>query len=153
MPVASSYVPCDGAADSKSSPADNSSVTWTPVAGLGPWLATVTLNVSSSPTCGDDRVSDLVTLRFADSAALSVTLARLLAGFESASVCCRMVAAVNRGPVAVTLATIVSVTGGAISLSAPMVQSGATNVVPSEGVADTSVRPADSRSATTTSVA
>jgi len=57
-------------------------VTATPVAGLGPWLATVTLNVSSSPTCGEDRVSDLITFRLADSAALSVTLARLLTGWS-----------------------------------------------------------------------
>ena len=71
-PVAVSYEPCDGAADSNASPADNTSVTWTPVAGLGPWLATITLNVSSSPTCGADRVSVLITFRLADSAALSV---------------------------------------------------------------------------------
>ena len=57
-PVAESYEPCDGAADSNASPADNTSVTWMPVAGLGPWLATITWNVSSSPTCGDERVSD-----------------------------------------------------------------------------------------------
>ena len=107
-----SYEPCDGAADSNASPADNTSVTWTPVAGLGPWLATITLNVSSSPTCGDDRVSVLITFRLADSAALSVTLARLLTGFESASVCCVMIAALTSGPGAVTVATIVSVTGG-----------------------------------------
>src|SRR6186997_1679403 len=97
-PVTGSYAPCDGTADSNESPADNTSVTAMPVAGLGPWLTTLTLNVRSSPTCGDDRVSDLITLRLADSAALSVTLARLLAGFESASVCCLMVAAVNWGP-------------------------------------------------------
>ena len=81
-PVAVSYEPCDGTADSNESPADNTSVTAMPVAGLGPWLATITLNVSSSPTCGDDRVSDLITLRLADSAALSVTLALLLAGIR-----------------------------------------------------------------------
>ena len=51
-----------------------------------------------------------------------------------------------------TVATIVSVTGGAISLSVPMVQSGATHV-PCEGVADTSVSPADSTSVTTRPVA
>ena len=51
-----------------------------------------------------------------------------------------------------TVATIVSVTGGAISLSVPMVQSGPTNV-PCEGVADTSVSPADSTSVTTRPVA
>ena len=42
-------------------------------------VVTVTLNVRSSPTWGDERVSDLVTVRLADSAALSVTLALLLA--------------------------------------------------------------------------
>ena len=108
-PVAGSYAPCDGAADSNASPADNTSVTATPVAGLGPWLATITLNVSSSPTWGDERVSALVTVRLADSAALSVTLALLLAAFGSTSVCCVMVAVLTRAPGAVTVATIVSV--------------------------------------------
>ena len=84
-------------------------MTATPVAGLGPWLATITLNVSSSPTWGDDRVSALVTVRLADSAALSVTLALLLAAFGSTSVCCVMVAVLTRAPGAVTVATIVSV--------------------------------------------
>src|SRR6188768_4250428 len=73
-PVGGSYVPCDGAAESNASPADNTSVTAMPVAGLGPWLTTLTLNVRSSPTWGDDRVSDLITLRLADSAAFSVRL-------------------------------------------------------------------------------
>ena len=59
-----------------------------------------------------------------------------------------MIAALTEVPGAVTVATIVSVTGGAISLSAPMVQFGATHV-PCEGVADTSVSPADSTSVTT----
>ena len=126
-PVAGSYAPCDGAADSNASPADNTSVTATPVAGLGPWLATITLNVSSSPTWGDDRVSDLVTLRLADSAALSVTLALLLAAFGSTSVCCVMVAVWTRAPGAVTVATIVSVAVAAapVSLSVPTVHAGA----------------------------
>ena len=81
-PVAESYEPCEGPADSNASPADNTSVTPMPVAGLGPWFATITWNVSSSPTCGADRVSALVTLRLADSAALSVTLALLLAALR-----------------------------------------------------------------------
>ena len=123
-PVAESYAPCDGAADSNASPADNTSVTATPVAGLGPWLATITLNVSSSPTCGDERVSALVTLRLADSAALSVTLALLLAAFGSTSVCCVMVAVLTRAPGAVTVATIVSVAGVPVSLRVPTVHVG-----------------------------
>ncbi len=126
-PVAGSYAPCDGAADSNASPADNTSVTATPVAGLGPWLATITLNVSSSPTCGDDRVSALVTRRLADSAELSVTLALLLAAFGSTSVCAVTVAVWTRAPGAVTVATIVRVAVAAapVSLSVPTVHAGA----------------------------
>src|SRR6187455_2855132 len=107
-PVTASYAPGDGVADSNARPADNTSVTATPVAGLGPWLVTTTLNVSSSPTWGDDRVSDLTTCRLADAAALSVTLALLLAAFGSTSVCVT-VAVFTRAPGAATVATIVSV--------------------------------------------
>ena len=127
-PVAESYAPCDAAADSNASPADNTSVTWTPVAGLGPWLPTTTMKVTSSPTTGDERVGALITLRLADSAALSVTLALLLAAFASTSVCCVMVAVLTRAPGAVTVATIVSVAvaAGPVSLRVPTLQLGAT---------------------------
>ena len=112
---------------SNASPADNTSVSATPVAGLGPWLATVTLNVRSSPTCGVDRVSALVTRRLADSAAFRVTLELSLAAFGSTSVCCVMVAVLTRAPGAVTVATIVSVAVAAVpvSLSVPTVHAGA----------------------------
>ena len=126
-PVAGSYAPCDAAADSNASPAGNTSVTWTPVAGLGPWLLTTTMKVTSSPTTGDERVGALITLRLADSAALSVTLALSLAGFASTSVCCVMVAVLTSAPVAVTVATIVSVAVavGPVSLRVPTVHAGA----------------------------
>src|SRR4029077_9806609 len=96
--------------------------------------------VSSSPTCGADRVSDLVTVRLADAAALSVTLARSLAGFASTSVCCVMVAVVTRAPGAVTVATSVSVAGVPVSLRVPTLQFGATYVT-CDAVGDTRGRP------------
>src|SRR4029077_19823190 len=108
--------------------------------------------VSSSPTCGADRVSDLVTVRLADAAALSVTLARSLAGFASTSVCCVMVAVVTRAPGAVTVATSVSVAGVPVSLRVPTVQLGAV-YVPCDGMAWTNVRPAGNASVTITPVA
>ena len=71
-------------------------------------------------------MSALVTLRLADSAALSVTLALSLAAFGSTSVCCVMVAVLTSAPGAVTVATIVSVAvRGPVSLSVPTVQAGA----------------------------
>ena len=68
-------------------------------------------------------MSDLVTVRLADSAALSVTLARSLAAFGSTSVCCVRVAVLTRAPGAVTVAMIVSVAvaAGPVSLSVPTV--------------------------------
>ena len=71
-------------------------------------------------------MSALITFRLADSAALSVTLALLLAAFASTSVCCVMVAVLTRAPGAVTVATIVSVAvARPVSLRVPMVQAGA----------------------------
>ena len=49
-PVAASYEPCEGVADTNESPAGNASAIVTPVAGLGPRFVARTVNVSVSPT-------------------------------------------------------------------------------------------------------
>ena len=45
-------VPCEGVAVTSVSPADNTSVTTRPVAGLGPLFCTLTVKVTFSPTNG-----------------------------------------------------------------------------------------------------
>ena len=80
--------PPPGFAETNVSPGGSTSLTRTPVAGLGPRLTTTTLKVSVSPTDTVARVAVLRILRFADAAALSVTLALSFVGFGSASTCC-----------------------------------------------------------------
>ena len=51
-PVASAYVPCDGAAETNASPDGNASVIATPVALLDPLLVAMIVKVTFSPTFG-----------------------------------------------------------------------------------------------------
>ena len=74
-PVALSYAPCEGVADTKVMPAGNVSVTETLVAESGPALLTVTVNVTLSPMSGAALLT-VVALVFA---ALLTILALLLA--------------------------------------------------------------------------
>ena len=55
MPVVGSYAP-SGAAETNVIPGGSTSLTVTPVAGLGPWLTTTMLKVNASPTDRSRRV-------------------------------------------------------------------------------------------------
>ena len=81
-PVASSYVPWLGSAETKVSPAGNRSVTSTLVAASGPLLVRVTVKVIVSPTLGVASLTVLVSARSA-CWGVSVALAVLLAGVGS----------------------------------------------------------------------
>ena len=60
MPVAGSYEPCEGAADTNESPAGSASAIVTPVAGLGPRFVARTVNVTVSPTSAVAAIDILV---------------------------------------------------------------------------------------------
>ena len=123
MPVAWSYTP-SGAAETNVIPAGSTSLTVTPVAGLGPWLTTTMLKVIASPTAPRVSVWVLRILRFAEAAALSDTLALSFVGLGSASVCCVFWAWLTSAPGASTLATMVSV-AGVPTFRSPTVHAGA----------------------------
>ena len=113
-----------GFAETNTSPGGSTSLTRTPVAGLGPRLTTATWKVSGSPTATVERVATLRTLRFADAPALSVTLALSFAVFGSASTCCVFSALLTSPPSASTVATMTRVAESSAA-SAPTVQAGA----------------------------
>ena len=81
----------------------------TPVAGLGPRLVAVTVNVTCWSTAGVGLLIALVTWMSAVVAALSETLDWSLAGLGSASVCAVFVAVLTSAPGVFTAATRVSV--------------------------------------------
>ena len=60
----SDHVPTEGEALTKVYPEGRTSVTFTPVAALGPALEAVIVNVTVLPTFGEVLLTDLVTERF-----------------------------------------------------------------------------------------
>ena len=102
-------MPCDGVADTNVRPAGSASVTTTPVAGLGPLLATVTVNVTLSPTDGAGLSTVVFTPTSALAAPFTIAAAELLlstgSGWSRATTSARLVMA----PATVTVAASVSV--------------------------------------------
>ena len=62
-PVAGTYVPCYGVAETNVRPAGKMSVAVTFVAAVGPLLVTITVKVTVSPTFGAGLSTDLATAR------------------------------------------------------------------------------------------
>ena len=102
-------MPCDGVADTNVRPAGSASVTTTPVAGLGPAFATVTVNVTVSPTNGAGRSTVLVTPTSALAAPFTIAAAELLLDTGSGWSCPTTSARLVMAPATVTVAVSVSV--------------------------------------------
>ena len=113
-------MPCDGVADTSVSPAGSASVTTTPVAGLGPLLVTVTVNVTVSPTSGAGWSTVLVTPTSALAAPFTIAAAELLLATGSGWSCATTSARLVMAPATVTVASSVSVADCAFS-SVPIV--------------------------------
>ena len=115
MPVAVSYEPCEGAAETNESPAGNASAIVTPVAGLGPRFVARTVNVSVSPTSASWRSTSLSTSRSAAGVAVVPAAAESLPTIGSGSFWPVLTARFVITPGAVTVAVRTSC---AVSLTA-----------------------------------
>src|SRR5262245_64490869 len=151
-PVAGSYVPWLGVADTKVRPAGRRSVTSTPVASSGPLLVNVTVNVIWSPTFGVASLTVLSMARLARwgvSVALAVLLALLGSNWSLSVTVAVLVRAMGLVTAAVIVSTVWVPLASAPTSQMPLVLS----YVPWPGVADTNVRPIGKRSVTATPVA
>ena len=90
------------------SPAGRVSCSTMPVASLGPWLVTVTVNVTDSPTAGVERSTAFCTAMSAAAAALIEAAAVSLLVLGSGSLAAVLVAMFEIVPAWVTCAMMVS---------------------------------------------
>src|SRR4029077_2416455 len=76
-PLLGSYAPALGVAETNARPAGSRSVTWSPVAPLGPWLLAVMVKVTSLPTFGVG-LSTVLVMPMSAASPVTVALAVLL---------------------------------------------------------------------------